>query len=295
MKPSLSVVVFSKNASQTIERCLHSVRFADEVILIDRKSTDETVVKAKPLIDAAYEAAADYVEPIRNFGISKAHGDWILVIDADEEVSPGLAELIQNNLNNSGWNSPVALNRKNLIFGKWVKHTGWWPDAQVRLLPKGTVSWSETIHLPPQTTDKVMFLPAKETTALIHHHIHTVDEYLDRIKLFTTYEEPENLEADPRAAAKAFFEEFNRRYYALEGYKDGEVGVYLSFLQSFYQFLTVLRLWEKQGYPKSDAKIEPVLRQFNKELRYWRLSKQMAETNSKWYRLILKIVRKLVL
>jgi (heptosyl)LPS beta-1,4-glucosyltransferase len=288
--PSISALVFCKNSQRTIQTALQSVRFCDEVILIDMGGRDDTVGLSHTLADKVHSFPADYVEEIREEAAQTARGDWLLVLDADEEVPDSLARHITSHL--SDWTMAVGIPRKNMMFGRFIAHTGWWPDYQIRLYPKGSVVWSKKIHEPPIVTGEVHRLPAKEDLALIHHHIHTVDEYLERIRLFTAVEGKTITTTTPTLAAREFFSEFNRRYYFHEGYKDGDVGVYLTFLQSFSQFLMHLKSWEYQGYPKKKADIDLELNRFVDDLAYWRATKKMSEAASPIGRLWWRIRRK---
>ena len=91
---SISAIVIAKDAEKIIEKTLKSVQFADEVILVDIKSQDETIIKAKKLATNIYKFPKDsrFVEPVRNFALDKSTKDWVLVLDADEEISETLAK-----------------------------------------------------------------------------------------------------------------------------------------------------------------------------------------------------------
>ncbi len=125
-----------------------------------------------------------YVELARNYAINKASGDWILVLDPDEEVSGTLATKIRE-LIKSGSADYYRIPRKNIIFGKCLKHSRWWPDYNIRLFKRGTVSWSEEIHKVPLTVGIGEDLPDKEEFSIIHHHYDSIEQYLLRMLLFS--------------------------------------------------------------------------------------------------------------
>jgi (heptosyl)LPS beta-1,4-glucosyltransferase len=291
--PTLSAVVFSNHGSKATKRCIDSVRFADEVILIATGKeglADPTLISS---LDGYYEMPAQYVEVVRNKGIDKAHGDYVLILDADEEIPPTLAQAIKTHLQSGEAQPVIALPRKNLMFDRFIKHSGWWPDYQIRLFQRGRVGWGKQIHAPPEFTGEPYSFEAIEELAFIHHHIHSVDDYLGRISQFTKVTATErSTPTSPKKMVAAFRDELVKRLYALEGYKDGDVGVYLSFLQAYYQFLVELRVWEKEGFPKQAVNIDREISSLIRDLRYWQATKQMNHTTSALWRFWYQIRRK---
>lgn len=170
-RPTISVVINTKNAAATLDRCLASVHsWADEIIVMDMKSTDDTVQIAK-FFGARTFSHPDvgYVEPARNAALAKARGEWILILDADEEVTPGLAKKIASELVLDSKIDAYFLPRQNIIFDKWVK-TGWWPDHLLRLFRAGHVVWADTLHAVPQAQGTVARLDAKENWSIRHNN-----------------------------------------------------------------------------------------------------------------------------
>ena len=143
----ISVVINTLNEEKNLPRALASVKkFADEIVVVDMKSDDKTVEIAKKAGAKVYEyKRVGYVEPARNFAIGKATGKWILIIDADERLPGSLVKKLKEIVKNPSANY-YRLPRKNLIFGKWVKHSRWWPDYNIRFFQKEFVSWSEIIR-----------------------------------------------------------------------------------------------------------------------------------------------------
>lgn len=217
----------------------------------------------------------DYVEPVRNFGIQKAKGNWILIIDPDEEISPGL----DRNLRKAA-QSPKAdyyrIPRKNIIFGKWMKYSRWWPDYNVRFFRKGYVSWNEVIHAVPVTKGKGLDIPAEERFAIIHHHYDTVEQFVERMNRYTSVQAglkvKEGYKFDYLDLIKKPIAEFLSRFFAGEGYKDGVHGLALSLLQTFSEFVVYLKLWQKSGF--KDEKVELIavrneVKKIRREMNYW--------------------------
>ncbi|MBI4157482.1 glycosyltransferase family 2 protein, partial [Candidatus Woesebacteria bacterium] len=127
--PKVSVVINTLNEEENLPTAIASVRdFADEMIVVDMESSDGTVSLAKKLGAKVYShQKVGYVEPARNFALSKAKGDWIFILDADEVLPKTLQKKLLAIIQTSK-NDYFRIPRKNFIFGKWIKHSRWWPD-----------------------------------------------------------------------------------------------------------------------------------------------------------------------
>lgn len=281
---SISVVVIAKNSADIILKTLKSVQFADEIILIDIKSTDKTKEIAKEYCTKIYDYGKDsrFVEPVRNFALEKATKDWVLVLDADEEIPQSLAKKLQE-IDKENQGEVYHLPRKNMVSGAWMKYTGWWPDYQLRFFKKGLVSWGNKIHGKAQIVNghKASILEAKEDLAILHHNYQDTKDYLLRFDRYTDIEaEQKALELADRFSIsqntllKAFSDDWFRRYFAKEGYKDGVRGFYLSLMQAAYQMTVQMKIFDRLDQQRSletDSQQNLVkdLRHFQKELNYW--------------------------
>lgn len=263
---NITAVVNTHNEAANITRCLRSVHpHVDEIVVVDMESTDDTRILAKKFTSRIFKHPhTGYVEPARNFAIDKAKSEWVFLIDADEEV-PGdlgisLRRLIMQDY------TYFRIPRKNIIFGKWVKHTGWWPDYQIRLFRKDAVTWSNEIHSIPVTLGKGTDLPVDESMAIIHHNYQTVEQFIDRLNRYTS------LEAKEQASQNVIFDwknflikpsnEFFSRYFTWEGYKDGWHGMALSLLQAISLFIVQLKIWQHYKFPQSADSNELILDDF---------------------------------
>lgn len=278
----LSVVINTKNAAATLEDTLKSVKFADEIIIVDMMSTDNTVKIAKKYTSNIFEHKdVGYVEPARNYAIKKATGDWILIVDADEEIPQALRKTVQGILKADAVNQAEAdcyyIPRRNLIFGKAIEQTGWWPDHVLRLFRKGYVTWSDEIHSIPITKGEVHELPAVEDIAIIHHNYQHVDQYITRLNRYTKIQaaelSKEDMEVTGADIIERFYSEFLSRFFAQNGNADGTHGVSLSLLQGLSESVVAIKAWENAGFPESngfnkEATIRQ-LEQMNKEMAYW--------------------------
>lgn len=277
MKHPISVIIHTRNSSQTLEKALQSVSFAEEIVVIDMESSDNSVLLAKKHgAKIFHHEDVGYVEPARMFGIAKASHDWVLVLDADEEIQPKLAEKIPELLvqKASAWKIP----RKNLMFGKWPKHSSWWPDYVVRLFKKNVIDWPATIHAQPTITGQVEELEPHEDMAILHHNYDSVTEYVDRINHYTSIAASEN-RFEQLNALEAFSNELVNKYFHLNGHKDGVLGLHISLLQAMYQSIQAMKMWEKSGKKETPIDPESMVTTLMQDLAYWRADYKLAKSN----------------
>jgi (heptosyl)LPS beta-1,4-glucosyltransferase len=299
---NISAVVNTRNEEKNIEECLKSLGFADEIIVVDMESEDTTKQLARGFTDKVFDhEMVGYVEPARNFAISKAAGNWILVVDADERIPKTLArKLIE--ITEKDDVDFVRIPRKNLIFGQWAQHSRWWPDYNIRFFKKGSVEWQNEIHSIPITTGNGINLDAEEALAIEHFHYSSIDEYFERALRYSSLQSKELIDSGYKFDAKDLIGkpigEFMSRFFAGEGYKDGLHGLILAFLQMFSIMLIYLKVWQHEGQiPKNAVSFTPVWQKLFiekfKELRYWYLTVLIQSQSSKTKRFFLKLKRKI--
>ncbi|MBI1863901.1 glycosyltransferase family 2 protein [Candidatus Woesebacteria bacterium] len=284
----LSVVINTLNEEKNLPSAITSIKdLASEIIVVDMYSDDKTTKIAKKLGAKVFmHDKTNYVEPARNFAISKASCDWILILDADEEIPPKLSKEIKKIVKDSKADY-FRLPRKNIIFGKWIKDSGWWPDYNIRLFRKNFVSWNEIIHTVPITTGIGADLKDSEDLAIIHHNYQSIEQFIDRMNRYTTIQakiafgKKENF--NWQNLIKKPLSEFLNRYYSLQGYKGGLHSLSLCLLQAASELVKELKLW--QLYKFNDQKITfkenmNVIKESQKEFNYWIHDTNFKETGS---------------
>jgi len=301
-KAKISAVITTWNEAANLEECLSSLGFADEIVVVDMESTDNTVKIAKQYTDKVYHTKyTGYVEPARNFSIGKATGNWVLIIDADERVPNTLASKLRQTADNDGADF-VRLPRKNMVFGQWLKYSRWWPDYNIRFFKKGCVTWSDAIHRPPVTEGEGINLDPEPEFAMIHHHYRTIDEYLNRLIRYTNQQAKELMSEGYQFSISDLINkpisEFLSRFFAGEGYKDGLHGLALALLQSFSMFVVYLKVWQEEGFTAHKEILNaPSFRKLvgDKfgELKYWLYTVKIHLARNKSEKFLLKLKRKL--
>jgi (heptosyl)LPS beta-1,4-glucosyltransferase len=273
----ISVVINTLNEEKNLPRALASVKnFADEIVVVDMKSDDKTVEIAKKAGVKIYQyKRIGYVEPARNYAISKATGEWILILDADEQAPKALIKELKKIVQ-----KPKAdyyrLPRKNIIFGKWIKHSRWWPDYNIRFFRKEFVSWSEIIHSVPITQGKGLDLQAREDLAIIHYHYDSIEQFVERMNRYTSEHAKLRIKDGYKFKwqdlIKKPIEEFLSRYFSGEGYKDGIHGLALAGLQAFSELVLYLKIWQKKGFEEGKTQIKEVIEEMKDietDIHYW--------------------------
>jgi glycosyltransferase involved in cell wall biosynthesis len=265
----LSVIIHTKNEEKYIKGCIDSIKnLADEILVVDMLSDDKTVNIAKKASKKVkvleYKKEHGFADPARNWAIEQTQGDWILILDADERVESELGKEIPQLMESE--NDVFYLPRQNMIWGEWIKHTGWWPDYQPRLFRKGHLTWPGKVHAQPEVKGQVEHLPAQQKYALLHYNYDSVEDFIERLNRYTTLAAKKKEVGKEIGVLETFFDEFLRRLFAQEGYKDGYRGQALSLLQGSYELATLLKSQHK-GSIKSET--ADALRKFQKDLNYW--------------------------
>lgn len=295
----LSVVINTFNEEKNIARAIKSVEWADEILVCDMYSDDETAVIAKKLgAKIMFHKRTGFVEPARNFAISRAEGDWILVLDADEEIPEALRDKIKEVISENSVLTHVEIPRLNIIFGKEMKAAMWWPDYNTRLFKKDAATWSSKIHSKPKTEGQGLRLGEFERLTIIHHHYDTVTQFLQRMDRYTTIQAKElkesGYEFNWRDLISKPLGEFLSRFFAGRGFDDGLHGLSLSFLQAFSHFVVYLKVWESRGFPERNIRFEDIKEEVRKsglEIDHWLKYGNLSKNTIK--RVLQKIKNKL--
>lgn len=239
----ISVVIVAYNEDKKLKKCLSSVRdFADEIVVIDLGSTDNTVRIAEQFSSKIYSHTfVPYVELIRNYAISKCSGDWVLILDPDEYLKNPLKKYL---LRITSSNRPTVLNipRKNIFFGQWIKFTNFWPDYQIRFFKKGTVKWKKILHSYPDTTIPFVQLPKHQRYAIQHVTYPSFRSFISKQKRYAAVRAQERYKAGEKASLSILFycliREFLSRYIKHKGFFDKKRGLMLM-IGLFYYFCAV--------------------------------------------------------
>ncbi len=297
---TLSVVISAWNEEAKIKQCLASVSWADEIIFVDNSSTDQTPHIAKQFTSKVFKRPNNPMLNVnKNYGFSKATSDWILSLDADEEITKELAGEIRSAMNANNELVGYWIPRKNILFGKWIMYGLWWPDKQLRLFKRNKGKFPG-IHVHEYLS--VDGPTGELSEPYIHYNYETISQFLRKMDtIYTESEVQKHISANYQFswydAIQFPISDFVKIYFAQQGYKDGLHGLVLSVLQSFYSFIVFAKLWEKNKFNQIDIPLSSVAKEFRqaeKEVDYWIISVEEKETPSKIMRLLLKVKRRVL-
>lgn len=242
---TVSAVVIARNEEGHIAACLESLAWADERLVVDSGSTDATVSLARQA--GARLEHRDWVSfpDQRNAAMRMATGDWVFFVDADERATPELAAEIRRVVVAAAA-APVMywVPRHNIIFGKVILHTGWYPDFQPRLFRRGFTSFdpARVVHELPVIEGGAGHLQSP----LIHFNYESVSEFLAKQMRYADLDVQRLREEGvrPRFWAPVLqpLRQFRWRFFGLQGYLDGGHGLLLSLLMTYYDFQVYSRL-----------------------------------------------------
>ena len=244
---SISVVIIMKNEERNIEDCLRSVTWAGQIIVVDAESTDRSQEIARGFTSCVFVRPWEGFGAQKNFGILQASGSWVLILDADERVSPDLAEEIQARVRNWSNEDPVAFRipRRNVFYGKWVRWGGAYPDLQIRLFQKGKATYNDrAIH-----ENLIVDGLTGNLQGCLEHY--TERQITDHFKKFSLYirlaaEEQEKSKRRVHWWHLVFnpLVTFIKKYFLKHGFKDGIHGVVFAGFASMYTFGKYAKLFE---------------------------------------------------
>ena len=246
---SLSVIIIAKNEQASIRRCLESVKWVDEIVVLDSGSTDDTVS-----ICGEYTAHVQQTDwpgfgAQKNRALDRATGDWILSIDADEWVTPELRHDIEQAVAQPQDLSAYRLPRLSSFCGRFMRHSGWWPDHVVRLFRRGAARFSDdAVHERVIVNGKTGTL----REPLMHETFVDLDELITKMNHYSTLSAQDMQRAGrhtglPMAVARAAWA-FVRTYFLRGGFLDGREGFMLAVATAegtYYRYVKLLLLRKK--------------------------------------------------
>ncbi len=252
-------IIAIKNEVETYKQSLKSLAtVVDECIVADIGMSSEMLAHVRTFKNVkvvTQTKPVPYIELIRQSLINEAKHEWILLLDPDESIPSALMTYLRKNSDDGDY---VRIPRKNVILGKWMQHSRWWPDYQIRFFKKSSAKWSTRIHSQPELTGKEQVVPAEENLAIEHHNYLTYDSYLEKSHRYARAEAEGYIlrkeEFTLMHGLRKGMSEFVSRFFADDGYRDGAHGFVMAFSQFFYYFQVAVYYWEIKGYPDVSEK-----------------------------------------
>jgi (heptosyl)LPS beta-1,4-glucosyltransferase len=249
----LTVTVITKNEAENLAAALASVAFADEIVVVDSESTDDTVAIAKRFTDRVEVRAWPGYIAQKNYAASRASHDWILSLDADERVTPELSASIRKAVAQPLSHAAFRMKRVTWHLGRWIRSTDWYPDYQTRLYDRRSAEWTgKYVHEALAARGSIGDLSGE----LQHYPYRDVSDHLATIDRYTSLAARQMLEQGRSAGLLQLAGHpplaFLRNYIARGGIMDGAAGLTVSALNAYYVFLKFAKLRELQGVPGSE-------------------------------------------
>jgi glycosyltransferase involved in cell wall biosynthesis len=245
----ISAFLIVRNEATNLPVCLASLGFADEIVVVDSGSQDETVEVARAFTDRVYHRKFTDFATQKNFALSLVRGDWALSIDADERVPPELRDEILRTVASPVARPAYRIPRKTLFRGQWMRC--FWPDYQIRLFRPAAARFVGIVHETVQVTGEVGTLESP----LIHDNAPTVGVFLRKTRLYAPLDARRRIERGERTSVAAVVRrcgrEFRRLLIDRQGYRDGWNGVLFCGLMAHY-VASVGFHWLR-ATPKSDG------------------------------------------
>jgi len=250
----LSAIVIAKNEEDTLDGCIKSLLFADEVIVVNNNSTDNTLKVAKRNKARVINFSGVGYDLARNHGLSYATHDWIFYLDADERVSQDLKKTLQKITSKSRTDFSVyKIARKNIYLGKELKYGGWGNDFVIRLFRKTKLlGWESHLHEQPKFSGDM----GKIEDPIIHYSHRDLYSMTEKTIFFTNFEAQNRIQVKHPPVVvwriiRVMLTEFYIRFIKLTAWKDGSEGIIDGLFQVFNSFIIYSRLWELQDEQKS--------------------------------------------
>jgi glycosyltransferase involved in cell wall biosynthesis len=255
VREPLSVLVPTKNEEPNIRAVLESVRFAEEVVVVDSGSTDRTLAIARSIADRVLEH--EYVNSAaqKNWAIPLLAHRWILIVDADERVTPALREEIERTLADPARLDGYWIHRDNHFLGRPIHTAGWQRDKVLRFFDR-TKGAYEPLHVHAEVVirGRVGTLQNK----LVHHTYRSLDQYFEKFGRYTRWSAEDlkarGVRASPMRLLVRPWLRFLRMYVLEGGFREGRAGIVLCMLAAFSVFTKYARRWEDEirGRPPAD-------------------------------------------
>jgi glycosyltransferase involved in cell wall biosynthesis len=243
---TLTVTLVTLNEEDRLRACLESAGFADEIVVVDAGSSDKTVELARSFTDHVFIRAWEGFARQKNWALEQAHGDWILALDADEEVSPELRDEILRVTAAEGGPDGYRMPRRNIFWERWIRHGRLYPDWQLRLFRRGRGRFVERdVHESVEVAGPIGCLRG----ALVHRSYRDVADFVERSNRYTSLAAAERSRVGPDVGVTDLvlrpLGRFLSMYVVHRGFLDGWRGFLLAGLYAYYVFVRAAKIWER--------------------------------------------------
>lgn len=252
----ISATLITFNEEINIAGVCETLFWVDELIIVDSYSTDKTVEIARKYTDKIFFRKFTSFQEQHEFADARTSSDWLLWIDADERVTPELRQSIENLKVRAPETLPEGFRvaRGNWYLGRWIKHSGWHPDYQMRFYQKDKSFWG---GIPPHETARVNGKTEILEGEIIHYTKRSLSEHQKTIDNFTSQTAKYYFENGRKVSAFSLFSlpvgAFLRTFILKQGFRDGVPGLMISIMTAYGVFLKYAKTWEHINVKKDEG------------------------------------------
>jgi glycosyltransferase involved in cell wall biosynthesis len=247
---NISVYVLTKNEEKHIRKCIESVKWADEIVIVDDFSTDSTIEISKSMGCKVVQNKFEYFGKQRNFALTQCSNDWVICLDADEMITPKLKEEIEQELKNIPRADTFIAPRKSKFINRWILHSGWYPDYRHPVLfNKNRMKYKDQlVHEDIEYDGKKVYFKGD----ILHYPYDTIKQFVKKSDFYAGLCSKEMFEHGEKFKVLNLFINpsvmFFKMYIIKKGFLDGLTGLILALLYSFfYTLMKYVKLWELEN------------------------------------------------
>ncbi|MDR1104563.1 MAG: glycosyltransferase family 2 protein [Endomicrobium sp.] len=247
---NISAYVLTKNEEKHIRECIESVKWADEIVIVDDFSTDSTVEISKSMGCKVIQNKFEYFGKQRNFALTQCSNEWVICLDADERITHELKEEIEQELKNTPSADAFISPRKSKFINRWILHSGWYPDYRHPVLfNKNKMKYKDQlVHEDIEYNGKKVYFKGD----ILHYPYDSIKQFVKKSDFYTDLRSKEMFERGEKFKILNLFVNpsvmFFKMYIIKKGFLDGLTGLILALLySSFYTLMKYIKLWELEN------------------------------------------------
>ena len=266
----ISAVINTRNEERNLRYCLETVKWCDEIIVVDMVSTDRTIEISREYTDKIFShplvAAFDIA---KKFAVEQATGDWVLLIDADE-MAPKKLGMTLKAIAEKNEADIVEIPFRHYIMGACVRYSGWGYTPLPRFFRRGKIIFTETIHnyMHKAADARVVRLEPQDENCIVHFNYTDSAHFIEKLNRYTSVEAQHLFDKGVTFSyyrlLKISIKEFYSRFFRGRGYRDGARGFFLCLMMAFYRTLSYIKLWEK--YQFKDEPVSSIYEHIKQEI-----------------------------
>lgn len=250
----ISAVITARNEEANLPFCLETVKWCDEIVVVDMESEDGTAAVARRYTDRVFgHEKVPAFDVAKGFAVEQATGEWILLVDADEMVPRPLASLLRD-IADKGTADIVEVPFRHYIMGDWVRRSGWGQGPLPRFFRKGTIRFQGRIHgyMRKEPSARILRISPSEGTCFHHFAYLDSSQFVEKMNRYTTVEAMHLRDDGVRFSflrmSAACLREFLFRFVKGRAFLDGRKGIFLTLLMVFYRALSYIKLRELEEF-----------------------------------------------